>query len=169
MRCITGARFNMKATVLNRTDAVDVGNIEDSLPGHYETIQDEDTGGLKRVWVEAAPTPVKGKTPDVNAFEIDCIARGFTDLGFRSSANTQSFDNGVYKATEVIQITYPARYILNRRQLITNIKNSAGTIVWLEEETGQATVFEVQGVTPGFDPFSRHLDNTAVLKRAAIQ
>lgn len=158
----------MVATVLNKTDNVDVANIEESLSGHYITIQDPDTGGLKREWV-AAPPIRPSVTKDVTSFDIPCIARGFTDLGFRSSANNESFDNSVYTMTEVIQVTFPAQYFLNKRMLITNIRNKSKVILWLEEETGQATVFEVQGVTPGFDPFGRHVDNTAVIKRASRQ
>lgn len=170
MRCITSARFNMTATVLNRIDeTVDQEAVPVASAGHYETRQDPDTFGLKRVWV-ADPAPARpGMSPNLSSFDVPCLVRGFTDLGFRSSANTEGFLRGDYNPTEVISMTFPSRFILNRRQYVTNIRNKTTKIMWMEEENGTATVFEVQGVTPGFDPFGRHVDNTAILKRAVLQ
>jgi len=171
MRCLTSVRFNMTATVLDyapRADAVD----EAIVGGHYVTIQDPDTGAIQQVWVEdQAVVPAYNNSPRVaiNRYDLPCFARGFTELGFRSSANNQSFDDGVYRATEVIQVTFPAQYSLNRSQFITNIRGRDKRPLWIEEETGEPTVFEVQGVTPTFDPFGRHIDNIAVLNRSVVQ
>jgi hypothetical protein len=169
----------MIATILNDYEVVPTlptGPIEDVIEGgHFETVQDDDTGGIKRVWVEdqAVATPRPGTVPEgqptMARFDIPCYVRGFTDLGFRSTANTETFLNGVYRAVEVVQMTFPANYSLNRRQFVTNVRGRNKNILWLEEDTGQPTVFEVQGVTPSFDPFGRHIDNTAVLNRANIQ
>lgn len=184
MNSLLDVRFNMRATILNRTQSNDITVDDDGKVdvnpalegGHYETVQDEITGALNRQWVpdQAVVTqPVRGSgtTPVVSVarFDIECMVRGFPEVGFRSSANTENWEDGIYKAMESIQMSFPAKYVLNRRQFVTNIRGRDDRLLWLEEETGQPTVFEVQGVTPTFDPFGRHIDNLAVLKRAEIQ
>lgn len=185
MRCITGQRFNMKATVLTgiaqnqpAPEMVTPEAIEAELPGRWENIQDPDTGGIRREWVvDQAPVQtaaagavvVMPSSANVQSFDIECYARGFTELGFRSSANTESFEDGVYKAGEVIQMVFPAKYALSRGFFVTSIRSRTDELLWVEEEISQATVFEVQGVTPTFDPFGRHIDNIAILKRSDIQ
>lgn len=173
MKCIVGAKFTMLATVLNRYTQGDISDIDaGSMSGHWTTEQDEISGDITRVWVEDVGTPVlpgRDFTVGADRFDIECSARGFPEVGFRSSANTESFDGGRYLPMEMIQMIYPAKYILNRRQFVTNIRGKNRKILWVEEETGLPTVFEVQGVTPTFDPFGTHIDNLAVLKRAPIQ
>lgn len=184
MRAVLDVRFNMRATVLNDyadyNTPEDIPDVSEAVPGgHWDTIQDDITGGIKRVWVEdqvvATPTPgttkstFTGPAASVPRFDIECYVRGFPEVGFRSTANTESFLDGLYQRFEAIQMSFPAKYVLNRRQYVTNIRNKNDVILWLEEETGQPTVFEVQGVTPTFDPFGRHIDNLTVLKRAQIQ
>lgn len=180
MRSLLDIRFNMKATVLNEYASVTPGPIPDAEEvvkgGHWEVIQDDDTGGVKRQWVEdtVVATPEKKDRGtdwqvNINRFDIECYVRGFPEVGFRSSANTESFDDGILKRFETVQMVFPAKYVLNRKQLVTNIRGNNDVILWLEEETGQPTVFEVQGVTPTFDPFGRHIDNLTVLKRSSIQ
>lgn len=173
MRCMTSVRFNMIATVLNdySSDSSTDANTE-VKGGHWESYQDEDSGELSRRWVEDTVVPVlPGRTPtvNINRFDIECYARGFPEVGFRSSANTESYLDGLYSAFEAIQMTFPAKYVLNRSQYITNIRGRNKQILWLEEETGLPTIFEVQGVTPTFGAFGEHVANLAVLKRAENQ
>lgn len=173
-------RFNMRATVLNKfsdyTSPNPVPDVDAGIvTGHWRPSQDPDTGAVSREWVpDNTPVPaVKDMGTDwrvkVNRFEIECYVRGFPEVGFRSSANAESWEDGIYRAMEMIQMVFPAKYVLSRRQLVTNIRGRNDNVFWLEEETGQPTVFEVQGVTPTFDPFGRHIDNLTVLKRADIQ
>lgn len=172
MRCLNTVRFNMIATVLNRYADIEGGLDEEVKGGHWEWYQDEETGALGKRWIEDVATPTQpGQTHivDVDRFDIECTATGFPEVGFRSSANTESYLDGRYLPSEVIKLVYPAKYVLSRRQFVTNIRGRNKQILWLEEETGQPTVFEVQGVTPTFDPYGRHIDNLAVIKRARIQ
>lgn len=173
MRCLSGLKFTMMATVLNDYAPEITGDLEEEVKGgHWETYQDEDTNAIRQRWVEDVTVPnLPGTTPVVNTnrFDIECLARGFNEVGFRSSANTESFENGYYRLFEAIEFVFPSKYVLNKRQYVTNIRGRNKQILWLEEETGQPTVFEVQGVTPRFDPLGRHVDNLTVLKRAAIQ
>jgi hypothetical protein len=182
MISLLDVRFNMKATVLNRwaSDEVEENPVAADVVkgGHWMPVQDDETGGIKQMWVEdqVAVTPKPGRTDSTfrsslnqpGQFNIECVVRGFPEVGFRSSANTENFLDGKYVAIEDLKMSYPARYNLSRRQLITNIRRN-DVILWLEEDTGQPTVFEVQGITPTFDPFGRHIDNLTVLKRADVQ
>lgn len=173
-QCLTAVRFNMTATVLNHYAPTEDGEAveEEVVGGHWEWYQDEESGAMKKRWVEdvaVVNNPGQTYQVNVNRFDIECYVRGFPEVGFRSTANTESFLEGLYRPFEAIQMVFPAKYVLNRRQYITNIRGRNKQILWLEEETGLPTVFEVQGVTPQFDPFGRHVDNLAVIKRAAVQ
>lgn len=172
-QCLTGVRFNMLATVLNYSPGDSQQTVDEAVEGgHWEYYQDEDSGALKKRWIEdvaVVPLPGQDWRVTTNRFDIECYARGFPEVGFRSSANNENWLEGMYQPFEAIQLVFPAKYVLNRRQFITNIRGRNKQILWLEEETGLPTVFEVQGVTPTFDPFGRHIDNLAVIKRAAVQ
>lgn len=175
-RSILEPRYTLTATVITALPAnTDVDVAQEVKGGHWETVQDDDTGALTRVWIEdsaVVPSPNAEGSLDltgVNRFDIECDVRGFPNVGFRSSANTESFLNGTVEYMEVIQINFPAKYSIGRRQLITNIRNKHGKILWLEEELGTPTIFEVQGVNPNIDPFGKHVDNLAVLKRSERQ
>lgn len=178
MRCkgsILGVRFNMRATVLNMF-ASDPAKPDVGI-GHWEVVQDDDTGGVKRIWVDGpVSTPAGYRRADFQSnklgpakYTIECAVRGFTEVGFRSSANTESFLDGSYRPFEVVEMTYPAKYTLSRRQLVTDIGTKGGKPLWVEADTGNPTVFEVQGVTPTFDPFGKHIDNLTVLRRSDVQ
>jgi hypothetical protein len=173
MRCLTSVRFNMLATVLNNYAPDGAADLDTEVHGgHWVTDQDPDTGAIKRRWVEDVAAPsLPGRTSVVNVdrFDIECYVRGFPEVGFRSSANNESFLGGLYRPFEAIQMIFPAKYVLNNRQVVTNIRGRNKQILWVEEETGLPTVFEVQGTTPTFDPFGRHIDSLAVLKRSAVQ
>lgn len=173
MRCITGTRFNMLATVLNNVTIQNSADLEASVTGGtWETYQDEESGAIRKRWVPNVVTPVRpgqSHIVDADRFDIECEVRGFPEVGFRSSANTETFFDGVYSRFEAVHMKFPAKYVLNRNMLVTNIRGRNKQLLWIEEETGNPTVFEVQGVTPTFDPFGRHIDNLTVLKRAAVQ
>jgi hypothetical protein len=176
MRSVLDTRYRFKATVLNVVpDNADVDPDAAVQGGHWVTSQD-DTGAITRIWVEdvsvVPPTRPGTNWTDagvVDRFDIECTIRGFQQGAGQSSTNTESFAKGDYTVLELVQMNFPAKYVLNRRQLITNIRNRSNQILWLEEETGKPTVFEVQGVTPQFDPFDRYIDNLAVLTRSDKQ
>jgi hypothetical protein len=70
---------------------------------------------------------------------------------------------------EIVQLIFPPKYIVNRNQYVGSIRNKDNTILWVEEETGLPTVFQIQGVTPNFDIYGRHVDNLAILRRSVSQ
>lgn len=165
VRCIGGVKFSMHATVLPRVASdgvVPTGN------GSFQTVQDPDSGELKTEWVPAAATP-----DNVASYDIECYARGYTELGFRSSANREVYLKGDYNAFEAVEFNYPGKYAkLDRQTFVTNIrtyKNDPTSTLWLEEETGKPTVFHVQSVTPLFDMFGKLREWSTVLLRAEIQ
>lgn len=169
MKCLQSIKYTMVATVLNNFRP---GSNGSQAGGHWQVAQDPDTNEITRVWVDDASIPPRpGQSWDaaVNKFDIECLVSGFTNAGFLSTPNSQSFDNGRYIPSEIVSISFPKNYILNRSQYITSIRKTDETVLWMEEETGLPTVFEIQGVTPVFDPFGRHTENTAILRRSPIQ
>jgi hypothetical protein len=100
------------------------------------------------------------------------LRRAYTALGYRSSANTERFVQQDYAAVESIQFDYPKGILLNRQGLVTNIrpqKDFLGNWFWVNEDTGNPIVWEVQGVSPVHDPFGKHIRNTTVLRRSEVQ
>lgn len=140
--------------------------------GKYVRRQDPDSGEVLTVWEEeASPTAT---TPSAE-YDIRCYARAYTALGYRSSANRESWVQQDYSAIESIQFDYPKGVVLNRQTLITKLRSHqnyaadfAGWL-WPNEDTGQPIVWEVQGVSPVHDPFGKHIRNTTVLKRSEVQ
>jgi hypothetical protein len=159
------ARYTMTATVLPQISSdgtVATGN------GTYETYQDEDSGEIKTRWV---PDSVTKPSTAPASFDIPCYARGYTDLGFRSSANREVILKGDYTAFEAVEFTFPAKFSqLTRQSFITDIRDTRSQQqLYVEEETGKPTVFQVQGFTPVFDPFGKQIAWTGVINRSEVQ
>jgi hypothetical protein len=166
VRCIGGAKMTMTATIVTRL-ANEGSNVGE---GTYERYQDEDSGEILQRFIPAASAPVGSRIFKAE-YDIPCFARGYTDLGFRSSANRESVLKGDYSIFEAIEFTYPGRYNrLTRQSYITKIVDTkTQTPLWVEEETGQSTVFQVQGMTPLYDPFGKLREWTGVVIRSEIQ
>lgn len=156
----------MTATIVTRfaNDGVNTGE------GTYERYQDEDSGEILQRFVPTASAKPGARL--VNAeYELPCFARGYTDLGFRSSANREVILKGDYTVFEAIEFTYPGRFNrLTRQSYITKIVDTkTQQVLWEEEETGEPTVFQCQGMTPVYDPFGKLREWTGVVVRAEIQ
>lgn len=176
-RCLTGARFNMKATLLHQNDPyVPEGDIDLNLYGEWVESQDPLTGEIVRVW-KAYDNPV---TPDVDEDvlkigTIDCLARGIVDGGIRVAGTTERFGD-TYENIDYVKLWVPARVKISKRDRVTNIKDASGHIRWLDEEfidpataeVPKATVFNVNGVTPLFDAFNRMTEQFILLERAEV-
>lgn len=157
----------MWATVIPKFTAPNQ-NIDTRVAGTYQRVQDADSGEVRMKFV---PDPSVTDPQVSSRFEIKCYARAYTALGYRSSANRESIVQQDYQAVESIQFDYPKSVLLNRQALITNIRGheSLDDWFWLNEDTGNPIVWEVQGVSPVHDPFGKHIRNTTVLKRAEVQ
>lgn len=162
-KCLISAKFSMTATVLSQTPTGPA-----DANGHYESRQDPDTGEIIRVWVPEDDDPV---TPGTQPRKIRCMVRGVIDGGIRVAGTTERWTpQGIYDNVDYIKMSFPASVILTKRDRITDITNAEGEIVWIEEESdSNGTVFDVLGVTPILDPFGKHVENFALLKRADVQ
>jgi hypothetical protein len=117
--------------------------------------QDVDTGEIVRSWMYY-------KT-------INCHAKGVIS----NSATTRSSDKQVfatkYVNDQVIQVRTLERLV--NREKITNIRDSAGNIIWREANypNETPTVFEVIGTTPITDPFGQSVGYSTSMKRSENQ
>lgn len=163
--CLTSARFNMKADILRQGVLVDP-NPSDAEPGEWVVVQDPDSGEIERKWQpNTDPDPETPGNEDLETFS--CMARGILEGGIRVSGTTERLSE-LYEAVDYVKIWFSPRVKISRRDRITNIRNSKG-IIWMEEETGKPTVFNVTGVIPIVDPWGKHIESTALLERAETQ
>lgn len=158
MRCLSSARFNMTADILRQgTQAVVESDLHEV--GEYVPQQDPVSGEIIRVWqpgVSDDPT-----TPnDESIVTIPVEARGIVDGGIRVAGTTERF-GADFSSVDFVRIRFPAEYTLTKRDRVTNIRDAAGNVAWLDEEVRpesglyRATVFNVNGVTPLFNgPFN---------------
>lgn len=165
IRCITGTRFTMNAEVL-RWNAITEGTEEDVTEGHWESYQDPITGEIRNDWIPGTPDnpSIPGDQSTVLR-TIDCLARGIVDGGIRVAGSTERFGDE-YTNVEYVKLWTPARTRITKRDRITNIRaKRGGDVVWTDED-GAPVVFNVNGVTPLFDAFNRHVENYVMLERA---
>lgn len=133
--------------------------------GHWDYVQDEDSGSIVRVWVTDDPD-----TPAMEGLTgIPCLVRGVIDGGIRVAGTTERFSE-IYESVDWAKMTFPANITITKRDKVTNVRGG-GKIIWTEEEAegNKPTVFNVMGVTPVLDPFGRHVENVALLQRAEVQ
>jgi hypothetical protein len=173
LNSITTHRFNMTATVLRQgqyiPDPVDPG-----AWGEWVEEQDPLTGEIVRVWKPFDDVP---DTPDVDESvtfgTIRCLARGIVDGGIRVAGTTERFGD-TYENVDYVKLWIPPKVKLSKRDRITNIRNASGQIFWVDEEFDdndestppKATVFNVNGITPLFDAFNKHVESYCQLERA---
>lgn len=165
--CLTGAMFSMWADVKRQMN----DNPDDPTDnGEWVLEQDPDSGEIIRVW-KSFDNP---DTPDVDESEtgesFPCLARGVISQGIRNMSTNQDWTQ-VYRATDIIQLEFPADVILRRNDHVTNIRDAKGTVVWREEEMVDSppTIFIVNGVVPVMGPFNTLTRQFALLERADNQ
>ena len=118
-------------------------------------IQDADTGAIKREWNYHRT--------------LDCHAKGVIS----NSATTRSSDKQVfsnkYMNDQIIQVRTSEK--LTMREKVTNIRDTAGNVIWAETNfpTETPTVFEVIGTTPVTDPFGTVIAYNSSMKRSENQ
>ena len=168
MQCLTSARFTMIADVL-RPGGSD-GSVDVSEDGEWEYQQDPITGEIVKVWV---PVTTPGPTPDAQVLSVKCMVRGVVSSGIQQGTSERF--GKLYENIDLAEMIFSPKTIITKRDRITNIRDAkTGQILWLEEESdkvnGQykATVFNVEGVQPQFDPFGKLTSNMALLERASL-
>jgi hypothetical protein len=182
IKTINDVRYTMWATVIPKFTGTNqqILTPDATAPtGSYVKVQDPDSGEITETWVAGNTVTAPPGTPEYlhnvkQQLEVPCYVRGFTNLGFRSSANREILLHGDYTIIESVQFDYPADVKLDHQSLVTNIRSNeeldptfANCIY--KTETGKPTVWEVQGITPVVDPFGYYLRNTTVLRRAEVQ
>ena len=175
IRCIYGARFSMTAEVLRFNEGPPVDPVltpTPGPPGNWVTNQDPITGEIITEWVPGAAPVDDPTTPDVNeatdSVIVPCFAQGIYNSGIRAAGDDETF-GALYYNTEYIKMWLPANVTVTKRDRITNIKDSTGTLVFRDEEYmdgSRATVFNVNGVTPRFDYRNKLVDWFVLLEKA---
>lgn len=183
MKCITGARYTMTATLLSQShpDVADGTNgsvvinkpNQDGTYRQMEIVQDPISGAIERRWVYASKdgtlSSADQNDPD-NRVNFPCFAKGFIDGGLRLVGTDERWSSrGYIETVDSVTLKFPASVYISARDRVTNIRNTRnGKILWVEEN-GRPTVFEVGGVTPVTDVFGNHIENNALLRRANQQ
>ena len=168
-RCITGARFTMNATVLRWTGQN--SNEHSPAQGTWNTAQDPITGEILNKWepVVIATDNLSTTKNEYEELTVPCLARGIVDGGIRVAGTTERFGD-TYENIDYVKLWLPAKYSLSKRDRITNIRDKKnGRLIWADEEYQdgtRATIFNVNGVTPLFDAFNKHIENFVLLERA---
>jgi hypothetical protein len=170
IRNINNARYTMWATVIPKFAAG--APTDGTVKGQYVRKQDDITGAVTTEFV-ADSNQSTSNSPTAQ-YEIRCYARGYTDLGYRSSGNREVYIKGQYNIMDAIQFDFPADVDLSLQSLVTNIRTAPDPrddkyLLWVDTATGKPVVWQVQGVTPVYDPFGKLLRNTTVLLRSEIQ
>lgn len=182
--CLTGARFNMQATLLHQNDdyvPVPGGDVIDPNEfGEWKESQDPLTGEIIRIWVPfEIITPDDPNTPEndkVDIGTIPCVARGIVDGGIRVAGTTERFGD-TYENIDYVKMWVPAHVRISKRDRVTNIKDATGHVRWLDEEFSdprdpadipRATLFNVNGVTPLFNAFNVMTEQFILLERATV-
>jgi hypothetical protein len=158
----------MTAEVLRASVAPITDPDEQTVPGTWTTNQDPITGEIINNWVPGQQD--NPDTPDVDESEehvvIPCFVQGIYNTGIRAAGADEQF-GAEYFNIEFVKMWIPANVSLTKRDRVTNIKDSLGNIVWRDEEyDDRPTVYNVQGVTPRFDPWNRPQDQFVLLKKA---
>lgn len=188
--CLTGARMNMRATILHQNDQYNPFPVDPDVYGEWVDSQDPLTFEIVKIWQPLEETPDDTGTPDVNEQtfrSIPCLARGIVDGGIRVAGTTERFGDS-YENIDFVKMWVPASVRISKRDRITNIKDATGRIRWRDEEFEpinpdnpidlddpttynqylKATVFNVNGVTPLFNAFNVMTEQFVLLERAEV-
>ena len=135
--------------------------------GTWTTNQDPITGEIITTWVpgelDDPSTPLVNEATD--HVIIPCFVQGIYNSGIRAAGSDERFGMNYYNI-EYLKMWTPAGIRLNKRDRITNIKDGNGNIAFIDEEyEDRITIFNVQGVTPRFDPFNRPIDQFVLLEK----
>lgn len=156
----------MRADILRQDGVDNPTTINDE--GSWAIKQDPESGEVIRVW-QSNPVAVNPDIPS-NLESFVCSARAIIDGGIRVAGTTERF-NSDYYGSDWVKLIFPANVQISRRDRITNIRDSSGKVLWIEEEseTNAPTIFNVNGVSPLTDPFGRHIQSFALLERIELQ
>jgi hypothetical protein len=162
MRCITGAKFTMTATLLhindNYSEPVDPGNPD----GSWVQSQDPLTGEIVNKWEPGTHSDVLDTVVDETVVgDFECVARGMSINSRYGSGEDFGKD---YKNIDMVRLWVPVHVRIKKSDRVYNIRNG-NTTLWLDDD-GKPVTFNVNGVTPQFNgPFNQHNETFALLER----
>ena len=93
--------------------------------------------------------------------EISCLARGILGQGIRVVGSSEQFIGVDYEDVEVVKMRTTDDN-LHKGMRVSNIRNNNGTVLWKDKD-GPIT-FNVQGITPVFDPFNTIIEYDVLLR-----
>lgn len=120
--------------------------------------------------------PVTGISNKTYTYDetITCFARGVVRSGISDNSTTKEKQSDITVTQEMVKLRYGSA--INTGHLIANIKNSAGRVIWSEDDEESSgggisgtTVFEVIGNTPIIDSGGNIVEYETILKRLDIQ
>lgn len=135
--------------------------------GTWETSQDPLTGEIRNVWVpDSIPDDPDTPENEASVITVPCIARGIISAGVQSGGTDEIFGD-LYMSSDNVRMTVPAWVEISENDRVTNIREAkTGKVVWKNRVYDNSpTVFNVNGVTPLFDPFNRHIENFILLEK----
>lgn len=156
MRCLSSAKFSMLADIVKPEGAPSEEN-----GGHWEYVQDPDSGALVQVWVVDNPdTP---ETEGNVVRNVPCMARA---TGARPEVFSEEYLN-----EEWVKLTMPVNANVTLRDKVTNIRTRKGQVIWTtpEVEGNPATTFDVFKISPGVDGFGSVVEKIVLAKRSEVQ
>lgn len=161
IRCLASAKFSMLADIVKPEGAPSDSS---SSTGHWEWVQDPDTGAFVEVWITDDPnTP--GVEGDVRT--VKCRAKAAMTGSIRAA---EQF-GAEYVNEEWVKLELPYNADVTLRDRVTNIRTLKGQTLWSEEESSgnPPTTFDVFRVSPEIDGFGNLIGKIALIKRAVVQ
>ncbi len=121
---------------------------------------------IVRLWGEIDPAnPLGPRIPTYKAVPVE--ARGLGNLRGKDSGTIETFKNQ-YSLFDFLRIKTSYAGISESFR-VTNIRNEDGVCAWIEDDSGQPTVFDIIGVTPSYDPFGQLIEYEVFCNRAQAQ
>lgn len=163
MKCITGAKYTMTATLMH----VDDNFVDSTTPadvGSWVESQDPLTGEIVNKWVPGRHEDVLTTTVDETVVgDFPCVARGFSTTARYTS--TESFGDK-YVNMDMVRMWVPASVRIKKSDRITNIRRN-GVTLWLDDD-GNPVTFNINGITPQFGPFNQQVETFLMLERTEV-
>jgi hypothetical protein len=105
---------------------------------------------------------------------INCFARSVIRTGLSDNSTVKEKKSNIISTRETVKIRHSTP--IDTESLITNIKNSAGLVVWSESDEANsgggingATIFQVEGNTPILNQDGLVIEYEVVICRVDIQ
>ena len=159
MRCLTSAKFSMLVDIIKPVGAPETPG------GHYEWVQNPDSGAFEEVWIEDPTIPGDSNGRIIAA--VPCVAKSAIGSSIRAA---EEFGTA-YLNEEWVKITLSFRADITQRDKVKNIRTLRGQTIWSEEESdgNTPTIFDVFKIAPVVDGFGMPVEKVVLVKRAEVQ